>query len=102
MRVGYPAPAAREGKSMGPPSEIPMTAGGHRLGFGLGLGLVLAAELLEAWPRVRVVLTCDTEPSNEILEICDDHDFELVKKPFITSQLLDFLSDRVIGVRSII
>jgi hypothetical protein len=42
MRVGYPAPAAREGKSMGPPSEIPMTAGSHRLGFGLGLGLVLA------------------------------------------------------------
>ena len=27
---------------MGPPSEIPTTAGRHGLGFGLGLGLVLA------------------------------------------------------------
>lgn len=42
MRVGYPAPAEREGKPMGPPSEIPTTAGRHGLGFGLGLGLVLA------------------------------------------------------------
>jgi CheY-like chemotaxis protein len=70
------------------------------IGVSEGCGLVLAAELREAWRNTRIVLTCDTEPSNEILEICDDHDFELVKKPFITGQLLDFLRDRVIGVRS--
>jgi hypothetical protein len=45
MRVGYPAPAEREGKSMGPRSEIPTTAGRNGLGFGLGLGLVLALAL---------------------------------------------------------
>lgn len=42
MRVGYPAPAEREGKSMRPLSATPATADRNGLGFGLGLGLVLA------------------------------------------------------------
>lgn len=42
MRVGYPAPAEREGKPMGPLSETPMAAGRNGLGLRLGLGLVLA------------------------------------------------------------
>jgi hypothetical protein len=41
MRVGYPAPAEREGKSARP-SGIPMIVGGSGLSLGLGLGLVLA------------------------------------------------------------
>ncbi|MCU1330866.1 MAG: ATPase domain protein, partial [Bryobacterales bacterium] len=70
------------------------------IGVSEGAGLLLAAELRDVWPDARIVLTCDVEPSNEVLEICDDHDFELVKKPFLTSELLDFLRDRVIAVRS--
>ena len=70
------------------------------LGVNDGGGVDLALDLRDVWPDVQVVLTCETDPSNSVLEVCDDHDFEVVRKPFLTPDLLDFLRDRVLEVRT--
>ena len=56
-----------------------------------GDGLSVAFELLRMWPRMRVVVMTGGGLSAEEIAICEQHDFPVLRKPFLSLDLISLV-----------
>jgi ATP-dependent Clp protease ATP-binding subunit ClpA len=63
-----------------------------------GDGLSVAFELVRLWPQLRVVVMTGGELSSEEVALCEQHEFPVLRKPFLGADIVNLLKATLLRV----